>query len=798
MWAFWTSTLAYIFLLLQFVMSFPAIHVSLSAAKQFQNETDRLALLEFKHQIYDDPFGVLNSWNHSQYHCQWEGVTCSTRHQRVVALTLMDRHIWNYISSQFDRLFRLRVLNLSSNALGGKIPANLSYCSQMITIILNRNKLEGKIPIVQLSKLKKLENFHLDTNNLTGEIPSSIGNLSSLTTLALDFNNLEGNLPSEMGLLKNFAILAAGGNKLSGIIPASIFNCSAIIAISVPTNSFHGNLPTNIGLTLPNLEGLYPGANKFYGNFPTSITNASGLEVLDLSRNKFEGQIPANLRDLTNLIVFDLYDNLFGSKSTGDLDFVASLINCSNLRSLSLSGNEFGGNIPKKTLFLGKLKNLRRLRLDHNEFSGQIVSTLSNSTTLYHLDLSTNHFEGGNVFDNVLVNYQNLQYLDISQNNFTGIISPHFLQTQSSLMYMILGENSFSGSLPPEIGKLIHLVDFNVSHNHLVGDIPLSLADCSNLENLSMQANFFQGTIPPNLTSLKSIQKLDLASNKLTGPIPKELEKLQFLRYLNLSSYDIEGEIRNTGVFSNASQISLIGNNKLLAAWVSIMSTRVDKHLQISYHELHRVTSGFSPENLIGSGNFGTVYKGRLEKHGNKLVAVKVLDLQKNGASKSFKAECKTLRNIRHRNVISIMSYCSSIDSKGDEFKALVYEFIENGNLDLWLHPSETTDQATSSRSLNLLQMLNIAIDVASALQYLHNHCEAEIVHCVVKPSNILLDNDLVAHVGDFGLARLLPKPINISSEQGTSSTIAIKGTIGYTAPGKYKFLRSLKLYTNY
>lgn len=191
---------------------------------------------------------------------------------------------------------------------------------------------------------------------------------------------------------------------------------------------------------------------------------------------------------------------------------------------------------------------------------------------------------------------------------------------------------------------------------------------------------------------------------------------------------------------------------------------------------------GFSPGNLIGCGSFGIVYKGRLDQHGDRLVAVKVLDLQKNGASKSFKAECKALRNIRHRNLVSILSYCSSIDFKGHEFKALIYEFMENGNLDLWLHP-ETTDQATTSSCLNLFQRLNIAIDVASGVHYLHNHCETTVVHCDLKPSNILLDNDFVAHVGDFGLARLLPKTTSTSSDQGTSSAVAIKGSIGYAAP---------------
>ncbi|XP_027166301.1 probable LRR receptor-like serine/threonine-protein kinase At3g47570 [Coffea eugenioides] len=673
MWGFRQSTLANLSFILLFAINLSVSH--LSASKHFQNETDCLALLEFKNQIYDDPFEVLNSWNHSQHHCEWEGVTCSTRHQRVMALTLRDKHLSGTISphvgnlsfmrfihleenqfrgeipQEFGHLFRLRVLNLSGKALSGKIPANLSYCSEMTAISLMSNRLEGKIPINQLSNLKKLELLNIYSNNLTGEITSSIGNLPSLITVVLSFNNLGGYLPKEMGLLKKLAILRLGGNKLS-----------------VAANFFHGNLPTDIGFTLPNLVVLAVGENKFYGNLPASITNASGLVTLDLSRNNFQGQVPANLGDLTNLQIINFSINLFGNNSTGDLDFVASLTNCSNLTSLSLSGNNFEG------------------------------------------------------------------------------------------------EDSFSGFLPREVGKLIHLVDLDVSQNQLAGGIPISLADCTNLENLYMQSNFFQGTIPPNLASLKSIQQLDLSSNNLTRSIPKELEKLQYLRYLNLSYNDIEGEVPNTDFQQCKSNIidwqqqtlwrhSGIGvptlpmllyllvyriRERRLVARFSSMPTRIDELLRLSYHELLRATSGFSPENLIGSGNFGAVYKGILEKLGNKLVAVKVvLDLQKNGASKSFKAECKTLRNIRHTNLISIVSHCSNIDSKGDEFKALVYEFMENGNLDLWLHP-ETTDQATSCRSLNLIQKLNIAIDVASALQYLHDHYDAEIVHCDLKPSNIL------------------------------------------------------------
>ncbi|KAI5669849.1 hypothetical protein M9H77_19702 [Catharanthus roseus] len=315
-----------------------------------------------------------------------------------------------------------------------------------------------------------------------------------------------------------------------------------------------------------------------------------------------------------------------------------------------------------------------------------------------------------------------------------------------------------------------------------------------------MQNNFFTGRIPLKLASLKAIEVLDLSQNKLTGEIPKDLERLQNLNYLNLTYNNLEGEVPRNGVFGNSSQIILDGNfrlcggipelrlpscpipkktkknQKLLVIIISIVSSlfamiliscmclyfyRRSRHVKndsssmpsvkdnfsrISYHELQRATEGFSQENVVGTGNFGVVYKGQLDQQG-----------------------------------VSLLTYCSSMDSRGNDFKALIYDFMENGSLDMWLHPKTLNESRL--RNLNVLSRLNIAIDVASALQYLHHHCEFVIVHCDLKPSNILLDNDLTAHVSDFGLAKLLPKTSIASSRNGKSSSIAVKGTIGYVAP---------------
>ncbi|KAI3442580.1 uncharacterized protein J3R85_000791 [Psidium guajava] len=153
----------------------------------------------------------------------------------------------------------------------------------------------------------------------------------------------------------------------------------------------------------------------------------------------------------------------------------------------------------------------------------------------------------------------------------------------------------------------------------------------------------------------------------------------------------------------------------------------------------------------------------------------------RHGALKSFKAECEALKRIKHRNLLKVLTACSSIDYKGDEFKALVYEFMVNGSLEEWLHPNPATNDVDGHlKKLSLVQRINISIDVASALDYLHNQCESPIIHCDLKPSNVLLDADMVGHVGDFGLAK-----IALESTSGTRpnmSSAGLRGTVGYVA----------------
>ncbi|XP_050250719.1 probable LRR receptor-like serine/threonine-protein kinase At3g47570 [Quercus robur] len=878
-------------MILLFLISLLCLQPTFIAAAP-TNKTDRFALLKFKESVPLDPYNILSSWNDSMHFCNWLGVKCGHRHQRVTVLDLQGHKLrgtlspyignlsflrsiilqnnsfYGKIPQEIGHLFRLQGLYLNNNTVEGEIPSSLSNCSNLKFLNLGVNKLIGKIP-TEVGSLTKLKLLQLSANDLVGGIPPSLGNLSSLTDFHVSYNNLVGNIPNAIGQLNGLVFFTISVNNLSGTIPSSLYNVSSLQTFSVGGNQLNGTLPANIGLNLPNLQNFLFGQNEFSGPIPTSLGNATQLQKIDLGKNKFLGSIPTNLGNLPNLLVLALRRNYLGKS----LHIFTSLTNCSRLYILDLSSNQFDGVLPNPVsnfssqlneLFLGineisgtipgsltnlfnlillglndnhftgvipttfgKFEKMQFLGLTGNRLSGEIPASLGNLTQLFKIDLHDNRFEG--TIPPSLVNCQNLQILYISQNNLNGSIPKQLIGTSSPLLDINLSHNSFTGKLPFEVGNLKSIYKLDISYNNLSGEIPISIGNCLVLEHLELQGNSFHGAIPSSMASLKGLRHLDVSQNNLSGSIPKGLEKLLFLENLNLSFNNFEGELPMEGVFKNISVVSLIGNTKLcggipklqlpkcpvnvmkprksigfklaiviisvvqiflifssiLLVWMKKSKKKSPSTVptmnllqNVSYKELYQATSGFSPSNLIGSGGFGSVYKGLIHPE-ERPIAVKVLNLQQKGASKSFMVECNVLRNIRHRNLVKILTCCSSMDYSGNQFKALVFEFMTNGSLDFWLH--QGLDNENQSRNLSLLQRLNVAIDVASAIDYLHNHSLQPIIHCDLKPSNVLLDNDMVAHVSDFGLARLLPITNDSSGKQ--TSTIGIKGSVGYIAP---------------
>ena len=208
---------------------------------------------------------------------------------------------------------------------------------------------------------------------------------------------------------------------------------------------------------------------------------------------------------------------------------------------------------------------------------------------------------------------------------------------------------------------------------------------------------------------------------------------------------------------------------------VHTFSSNEEKLKRVSYRDILQATDWFSPNHKISSTCTGSVYVGRF-KFENDLVAIKVFNLNEPGANESFFAECQVLRSTRHRNILKCVTSCSTLDTENNEFKALVYQFMANGSLERWLHPEQ--HNGTPSRTLSLGLRICIAVDVASALDYLHNEPTPSLMHCDLKPSNILLDYDMTARIGDFGSSKFL-SPVLGSLEH----LISFRGTIGYMAP---------------
>ncbi|XP_066334196.1 probable LRR receptor-like serine/threonine-protein kinase At3g47570 [Miscanthus floridulus] len=504
------------------------------------------------------------------------------------------------------------------------------------------------------------------------------------------------------------------GNHFGGPLPVSLVHASNLQALELRDNAFTGVVPSY--WSLPSLTQLDLGANNLetdqyripFGNL------SSNLQQLFLTENNFSGSIPSEIGNLGNLTV------------------------------LQLEGNRFSGRIPET---LGNLGRLFVFSLANNILSGRIPESIGNLESLSELYLQENNLSGS--IPPGIKGCKNLVMLNLSHNVLQGSIPPEILSISSLSKGLDLSYNKLTGSISSNIGRLINLGFLDISNNHLSGVIPHTLGDCILLESIHLEVNFFYGSIPLSFSSLRGITKMDLSQNNLSGEIPNFLETFSSLQLLNLSFNNLDGVVPTGGPFSNSSRVFLEGNKMLctrdpilqlphcmstisnrkrtsyiiliavplvsavtiLAAFAAIILLKkrfrkkklVQKSLglkKFSYSDVAKATNEFSLDNLVGAGRFGFVYIG-IFKFLAHPVAVKVFKLDQLGEPKNFFTECEVLRSTRHRNLIRVFTLCSCSDQVGNEFKALIFEYMGNGNLEIWLHSNGLSE---TKRMLSLVE----------------------------------------------------------------------------------------------
>jgi len=753
----------------------------------------------------------------------------------LLVLDLSRNFFEGHIPAELGDLLQLRQLSLSWNLLGGNIPEELGFLHQLVYLDLGNNRLAGdipaplfcngssslqymdlsnnsltgKIPLNNECKLGALRFLLLWSNRLVGRVPRALSNSTNLEWLDLESNMLSGELPSEivrkmpklqiLYLSYNDFVSHDGNTNLEPFF-ASLVNSSNLQELELAGNNLFGEIPPIIGDLSTKCVQIHLDENILYGSIPSHISNLVNLTLLNLSSNLLNGTIPPELCRMGKL------ERVYLSNNSLSGEIPAALANISHLGLLDLSKNKLTGSIPDSFAYLSQL---RRLFLYENQLSGTIPPSLGQCV--------------------------NLEILDLSSNDISGTIPREVAGLRSLKLYLNLSRNHLHGPLPLELSKMDMVLAIDLSSNNLSGTVPPQLGSCIALEYLNLSGNVLEGLLPATIGQLPYLKELDVSSNQLSGNIPQSIEASPTLKHLNFSFNKFSGNISNKGAFSSLTIDSFLGNDGLcgqikgmpncrrrnahlsfilpvllslfatpllcMFAYPLVLRSRFRrkmvifnggdlgdedketkdlKHPRISYRQLIEATGGFSASSLIGSGRFGHVYKGVLQD--NTRIAVKVLDSKEDGEiSRSFKRECQVLKRAKHRNLIKIITTCSKPD-----FKALVLPLMSNGSLEGHLYPSHGLNTG-----LDLIQLVSICNDVAEGVAYLHHYSPVRVVHCDLKPSNILLDEDMTALVTDFGIARLIKGADDSNSTDdsmflSSSDHGLLCGSVGYIAPGMF------------
>ncbi|KAJ9546971.1 hypothetical protein OSB04_019514 [Centaurea solstitialis] len=707
--------------------------------------------------------------------CNWAHVQC-TRDNRVTRIQVGNQKLKGSLPHTLNTLTQLQVLEFQTNQLTGPLPS-LSGLTQLQNLLLNNNNFSS-IPSDFFDGMSSLQRVYLDYNHFAAwSIPESLKSASSLQVFSATSANLTGNIPEFFDAFAGLTTLHLSYNFLQGGLPAS-FSGSSIQSLWLNGQKLNGTLAVLQNMT--QLTEAWLQSNLFSGPLPSDFSGLNQLQNLSVRDNSLTGPVPASLIALQSLKVVNLTNNLFqGSQPKFDKSVAVDMVGGN-----SFCSNKSGDSCdPRVDLLLAVAESVGYPRIFAENWKG------NDPCQPPWLGISCS--SAGNI---TVINFKSM--------GLTGTISPNFSKI-NSLQRLILAGNNLTGTIPEQLKDLPDLIEIDVSNNHLYGPIP----SFRGTVKVKTAGNLDIGKDGPSVTPISpsggrngpnggggSGGSSGKGSNTgvVVGSVVGGVCAVFFAGLLGVCVYKAKRKrssgipYQNTMVIHPRHSASDGDGVKITIAGTSgnggptsettyshTSSGPSDIHIVeagnmvISIQVLKNVTNNFSPDNILGRGGFGTVYKGEL--HDGTKIAVKRMEsgvMSEKGLDE-FKSEIAVLTKVRHRHLVALLGYCLD----GNE-RLLVYEYMPQGTLSRFLF----NWQEEGLKPLEWTKRLIIALDVARGVEYLHGLAQQSFIHRDLKPSNILLGDDMRAKVADFGLVRLAP-------DGKVSLVTRLAGTFGYLAP---------------
>ncbi|GJP52730.1 hypothetical protein CLOM_g11816 [Closterium sp. NIES-68] len=541
--------------------------------------------------------------------------------------------------------------------------------------------------------------------------------------------------------------------KLQGQVPwGAMTALTALTALDLTFNHATGPVVTPAATAFTALQALLLSYNKLTGSIPAVLGSLPSLQTLDLSDNRLSGSLPSSIGLLSALQSL----HISASNLTGSLP--ASLSRLSSLESVILGQNQLRGSLPAN---LSVLTALKQLALMENSLNGSLPASWGALASLTDLKLSVNSFSG--TVPSTWARLTSLWGLGISSNKLTGPF-PAFLLSLTKLTELYLSNNLMYGPVPANITVPPSLRTFEMDYNYFNGSIPAGLDQSS----ATLSDNCFNETGSHNQKQANS-STCNIFYNVLYPPAPPGPPETVTV---TSSSFPIAAVVVPVVVVVLVLLLALF-------LWHRWRSERLARMLRkeigsssrvFSLAELRRATKEWQAE--IGRGGYGSVYKAELRD--KTVVAVKRLDMVSDQGDREFIREVELLSRVHHRHLVNLLGFCAE-----KEERALVYEYMGLGSLFDHLHGPRAKEAALSWDS-----RIKIAIHVALGIDYLHYGADPPLIHRDIKSGNILLSEDGLAKVADFGLCKEVPVDVTPDGQpQLLPPTTAVRGSFGYLDP---------------